>query len=220
MTHLGDGIFGPPTGRAIHARTIADCVCRENRIIHEWLVRDQGAIARQVGMEPRELAQRWLDSAGGWRKPAAGPAPAGYVSHLSGEPMAQHYAHALESLARGASAVATAYDDAVHHIGPGNQTRFGHQEVATYWGVLFGALEVRDFTVEHLAFQRGDGRAERAALRWRAQARHTGSGMLGAATGRPVELLGINHVEFYRGRVIREWVLLDEVALWMQVLAG
>jgi hypothetical protein len=32
--------------------------------------------------------------------------------------------------------------------------------------------------------------------------------------------MGINHVEFWRGRVLREWVLIDEVALWMQVLGG
>lgn len=46
MTHLGAGNFGSPTGNRIHVRTIADCVCKDNRIIHEWLVRDQGAIAR------------------------------------------------------------------------------------------------------------------------------------------------------------------------------
>ena len=30
--------------------------------------------------------------------------------------------------------------------------------------------------------------------------------------------MAINHVEFYRGRVLREWVVIDEVALWMQIL--
>ena len=35
MTHLGDGSFGHATGARIHARTIADCVCKDNRIIHE-----------------------------------------------------------------------------------------------------------------------------------------------------------------------------------------
>jgi hypothetical protein len=28
------------------------------------------------------------------------------------------------------------------------------------------------------------------------------------------------HAEFFRGRVLREWVLIDDVALWMQVLGG
>jgi hypothetical protein len=45
MTHQGDGNFGRASGTKIHVRTIADCVCKDNRIIHEWLVRDQAAIA-------------------------------------------------------------------------------------------------------------------------------------------------------------------------------
>jgi predicted ester cyclase len=220
MTHLGDGNFGAATGRRIHVRTIADCVCKDNRIVHEWLVRDQGAIARQVGLAPGELARRWLDAAGGWVKPVAGPAPAGYRSHLDEAPAAVGYAAALRQMAFGRADAAAAYDDAVHHQGPGGQVRYGQEEVQQFWGALFGALRVGAFDVEHLAFQQGGGRADRAALRWRAQAVHTGAGMFGTPTGRPVELLGINHVEFFRGRVLREWVLLDEVALWMQVLAG
>ena len=83
MTHLGDGEFGAPSGRKVHVRTIADCVCKDNRVVHEWLVRDEAAIARAIGIEPRALAQTWLDQSGGWDKPVAGPAPAGYRSHIS-----------------------------------------------------------------------------------------------------------------------------------------
>jgi predicted ester cyclase len=219
MTHLGGGAFGAPTGRRIHVRTIADCVCRENRIIHEWLVRDQGAIARQIGLAPIDLARQWLAQRGGWNKPAAPPPPTGYVSHVSAAAAACDYAAAIESFNRGTSGVARHYDDAVHQIGPGGETRYGQDEVAIFWRSLFTALEVGTFRVEHLALQRGGGRAERVAMRWRAQTLHRGDGVLGTATGRPVEVLGINHAEFYRGRVLREWVLIDEVALWMQVLA-
>jgi predicted ester cyclase len=218
MTHLGAGNFGPPTGARIHVRTIADCVCRDNRIIHEWLVRDQGAIARQVGLAPRDLAQRWLDVAGGWHKPQAGPAPQGYRSHLSTDAQAQHYAQALQEQAFRRGNAALTYDDAVHQLGPGGQVRYGHDEVQQFWAGLFGAFHVTSFEIEHLAMQQGDGRADRAALRWRAQAVHTGDGMYGQPSGQSIELLGINHVEFFRGRVLREWVLLDEIALWMQCL--
>jgi predicted ester cyclase len=31
--------------------------------------------------------------------------------------------------------------------------------------------------------------------------------------------MGINHVEFVNGKVVREWVLIDDVAVWMQVLS-
>jgi predicted ester cyclase len=71
---------------------------------------------------------------------------------------------------------------------------------------------------------RGGGRPDRIALRWRAQARHTNpmavDGMFGPASGRGVEIMGINHAELVDGRVLREWALVDEVALWMQILTA
>lgn len=224
MTHLGGGVFGPPTGRRIHARTIADCVCRHNQIIHEWLVRDQGAIALQVGMQPRELAALWLAERGGWKKPVAGPAPEGYISFIDTRPQARRYAQAIESVARGGKLPLDVYDEAVHHLGPCETTRYGHVEVAGYWQALFAAMEVEDFTTEHLVLNQGGGRPDRVAMRWRAQARHTNRGaehgVFGAASGQRVEIMGINHMEMVGGKVLREWVLIDDVALWMQILQG
>ncbi len=222
MTHRGDGSFGKASGRRVHARTIADCVCKNNRIVHEWLVRDQGAIALQIGLEPRELAQTWLNQRGGWNKPVAGPAPAGYRSHVGKEPDAQSYAQAIKAFARGQTTAAVVYDEAVHHIGPCETTRYGLAEVTGFWQSLFGALQVDVFMIEHLAWNHGGGRPDRVALRWRATARHTNhgasDGMYGPASGRRVEVMGINHAEFVNGKALREWVLIDDVALWMQVL--
>lgn len=223
MTHRGGGLFGPASGRRVHARTIADCVCKNNRIVHEWLVRDQGAIAQQIGLQPRALAQTWLNQRGGWHKPVAGPPPQGYQSHVSRQAPAQAYAQAIEAVARGRTPETGLYDEAVHHIGPCETTRYGHVEVAGYWQDLFSALEVDHFAVEHLAMNQGGGRPDRVALRWRASARHTnrgaGDGLYGPATGRSVEVMGINHVELVGGKVLREWVLIDDIAVWMQVLS-
>lgn len=218
MTHLGDGVFGPGSGRRVHARAIADCVCKDNRIVHEWLIRDQAAIALHIGVQPRDLAQRWLNERGGWDKPVAGPAPSWYVSAISGERAAQDYAASLADFAQRRGDPSLVYAGAVHHIGPGGVTRYGQEEVGGYWSDLFSALVPERFEVEHLALQRGGGRADRIALRWRAHAVHRGNGMFGVATGKPVEIMGINHVELHDGKVVREWVLVDDVALWMQVL--
>lgn len=222
MTHRGDGLFGQASGRRVHARTIADCVCRNNRIVHEWLVRDQGAIAMQLGLQPRELAQTWLNQRGGWTKPVAAPAPDGYQSQRDRHPAALAYAQAIEAVANGRQLATDLYDEAVHHIGPCETTRYGHAEVVAYWQALFAAMQVDRFDVEHLVLNQGGGRPDRAALRWRAQARHTNrgaaDGLFGSPSGNPVEIMGINHVELVNGKVLREWALIDDVALWMQVL--
>ena len=118
------------------------------------------------------------------------------------------------------------YDDAAHLIGPGERSYYGHVEIAGFWRDMFSALRVSTFVVDHLALQcdmAQSGRADRVAMRFRAQAVHepltTGANRYGEGTGRPVELLGIVHAEFVRGRVIRQWVVLDDVATWMQILS-
>ena len=225
MTHAGEGSFGPASGARVQARTIADCVCKDNRIVHEWLVRDQAAIALQIGSTPQALAQAWLNQRGGWHKPVAPPAPAGYVSHISPHPLAQAYAEAIQALAHGAGDVAAIYDEAAQQISPGEHTSYGHDEIAGFWRSVFGALCVQQFTVEHLAWQQDQatsGRSDRLALRFRAKTSHKPCEdwllRYGKESGRTVELMGIVHAELVQGRVLREWVLIDDVAIWMQVL--
>ena len=233
MTHLGDGNFGPATGKKVHARTIADCVCKNNRIVHEWLVRDHAAIALQIGSTPRALAQQWLNQRGGWTKPVAGPAPDGYVSYLSTDPLAVRYAKTLVDLANGAGqdkgqvdeGVASIYDAAAQQIGPGESTSYGHAEIADFWCSVFGALQVGQFDIEHLAIQRdleNTDRSDRLSLRFRATTIHSPRpeciSRYGSSSNRSVEVLGIVHAEFVQGRVVREWVLIDDVAIWMQIL--
>ena len=231
MTHLGDGAFGAPTGKKIAVRTIADCVCRDNRIIHEWLVRDQSAIAKQIGLAPAELARRWLlasqvkdenskvqSGRAVWDKNAANAVPDGYFSFLSVDADAQRYANSIADFSRAKDA-ASVYDEAVHQCAPGGTTYNGIDDASGYWQRLFACFQVTNFTIEHLALQQDDGRAKRIALRWRAMAVHCGTGEFGAPTGKIVEIMGINHVEVWRNLIIREWVLIDEIALWMQVIA-
>ncbi|MGB0699354.1 MAG: ester cyclase, partial [Parvibaculales bacterium] len=58
MTNLGESEFGPATGRKILAHTIADCLCHENRIVKEWLVRDYAGIVIQMGRDIDEAAAK------------------------------------------------------------------------------------------------------------------------------------------------------------------
>jgi predicted ester cyclase len=229
MTHAGPGAFGAPTGRPVFARTIADCVCINNRIVHEWLVRDQAAIARHIGLHESELAQRWLNERGGFSKPAMPPAPAPYQSAIDSSSTAQSYAQLYEALWCGtagaeATLLTTHMSDVISAL-PGGETRVGvagAAGLANFWQSLRGAFPQAQFTVEHLAANPrplGESGSKTAvAMRWRVQAQHTGGTRYGAPTGRAVEVLGICHAEFENGRVQREWVLIDDVALWMQVL--
>lgn len=173
----------------------------------------------QLGLEPRALAQRLLNERGGWKKPILGPAPAGFLSEISRASLASAYVVAIEDLAmRNEKRARGICDSAVQQSGPGGQVIYGFHDVLSFWSGLFAALGVQNFCVEHLAFQTGGGRLDRLAARWRAKTTHSVDGRYGVATGKPVELLAICHAEFVAGRVIREWVLIDDIAIWMQIL--
>lgn len=221
MTHAGPGVFGPPTGRAIYVRTIADCICINNRIVHEWLVRDQGAIARQVGREPRELAQSWLDAAGRFAKPSMPPAPAPYRSLIDAHPAASILANSLRSIwsHHAFDALPSSHAQAIIASLPGGDTAVGLRELHRFWASFLSCFEPADLLVEHLVANEKSGRATAVAMRWRSHVHHTNRGRFGEPTGRKVEVMGITHAEVQSGRIVREWHLVDELAIWMQVLA-
>jgi predicted ester cyclase len=221
MTHRADGPFGPASGRRVHARTIADCVCRDNRVIHEWLVRDQAAIARQVGLHERELAQAWLAQRGPIAKPPMPPVPGGYRSHIDQGALATSYRALYEGLwaGRGVDAVLSSHDRAALLAAPGGETQYGHLEIRDFWIPFLAAFPRAQFELEHLAEVQRPGRNPAVAMRWRVRAWHEGPGRYGEPGGRQVEIMGISHAEFAAGRILREWLLIDDVALWMQILA-
>ena len=64
-THSRPGVYGEPTGKKLDYRIIADCHARNNQIDDEWLIRDQGAIVRQLGMSPQDYARDLIEKEGG-----------------------------------------------------------------------------------------------------------------------------------------------------------
>jgi hypothetical protein len=66
-THLHDGMYGKATGKKLTYRIIADCHAINNQINDEWLIRDQTAIVKQMGWEPKAFAMDLINREGGAR---------------------------------------------------------------------------------------------------------------------------------------------------------
>jgi hypothetical protein len=228
MTHLGDGNFGKATGKKIHVRTVADCVCKNNRIVHEWLVRDQGAIALAIDKTPEVLAREWLASRSAPLLPLPQPAaPIWWHNPMSKEPMAAQYANSVVRMLSSDGFDEALYDEAACSLGPVNSMHYGREEIKAFYADYADCISVESYQKESVTFMRASsalGRPPRVALRWRLKGQHKGTGKFGKAQGKSLDILGINHAEFVNinGKwvVHREWVLIDEVAVWMQVLDG
>lgn len=215
---------GRLTGRVIKERVIADCFCIDDQITDEWLVYDRGASARQRGLHPREAALAEIAAEGGperarrpftWRDDRPGP----YLGRGNDDEWGQRYEALLrEVMAAEFSKVLTHYDRAVHLELPGGRTEHGVAEADRFWLGLRASFPSAELVIEHRIGREDPLMSPRSAVRWSLKGRHEGRGMFGPPTGAEVHLRAASHAEWGPWGLRREYVLLDEVHVWKQIL--
>ncbi len=223
-THAGDGVFGPASGTKLHYRIIADCAAINNQIYDEWLVRDLGAIVRQLGVDPRTFAADQITAEGGAGlakhplTPDNDVAPL-YLGSGNAHEVGATYAEILREVLSGRTgAVEQHYDRAVQLESPGGRTVHGWDATSRFWADLRESFPDAVFGIHHQIGRSDPDMAPRAALRWSLTGSHSGAGSFGPATGAPVHVMGISHAEFGPRGLHREFVLFDEVAIHKQIL--
>ena len=231
-TNLGASEFGPATGRQISFTTIADCLCLENRIIEEWLVRDNAAIVRKLGFDIVALAaaQAEADKANGpalWRQEAmatvrnrTSPILASAMPDAARHPQdfaCWYFASVLQDLT--AQAIAAAYAPIAHINLPDERRAVGHDAIAASRSAIFGCFDRSAYTLDHIGAVI-EGPYTDIALRWSYTARHACDGLYGAATGRDIYILAVTHLRTIDGQIVEEWTVFDELALRRQIAGG
>ncbi|MEL6607724.1 MAG: ester cyclase [Pseudomonadota bacterium] len=223
-THTGAGVYGAPTGRKLAYRILADCWCRENAVQDEWLVRDQAAIVTQMGMDVRDWTRDLIAREGG---PDACVKPLSPATDLAGPYTGRGNdtetgARAADLIARimggDLSVVASQYDRACALHYPAHTSDVGRAGADAFWLNLRSAFPSAQFSLDHVIGRDDAGHPPRAALRWSLHGRHDGWGRYGRPSGADVYVLGITHLEFGPRGVSREWTLIDDTAIWKQIL--
>ena len=223
-THEAPGIYGAPTGRRLRYRILADCWIKRDQVRDEWLVRDQGAIVRQMGFDVVAWTRELIAREGGPERcvrpftPAtdvAGP----YAGRGNDDPQGVRLTAILTRIMDADLAVIPAeYDRACELFGPGHAEGHGFAAADRFWLGLRAALPSAAFRVEHAVGRSDPLLAPRAAVRWSLHGHHDGWGAFGAPTGAEVHVMGITHAEFGPRGLRREWTLFDETAVWKQIL--
>ncbi len=228
-THLGDGIYGEATGKRLTYRIIADCHAINNQINDEWLIRDQGAIVRQMGMDPKSYAIELIANEGGPdhcvrpltpETDVQGP----YQSPGNDDEWGERYADILTKIMNAdMAAIPAEYDRAVQSEYPGGKTGHSWDPVDRFWMGLRASFPSADFTIHHRIGRQDPTMPPRAAIRWSLSGKHDGWGTFGVPTGADVYILGICHAEFgsfgaAAPTIRREFTLYDETAIWKQIV--
>ena len=223
-THLGDGFYGKPTGKDIYYRVIADCACKGNQVYDEWIVRDQGAMVRQIGYTPKEFAQIMVDKEGGFEKAKKlfdknDIKPSDYQPEkIKKDSAGQKYSEILSKVFEEGYDF-NDYNRASSIYWPGNKLGHGREDVSKFWNSLKDIFTDIKFTIEHVGYLDESDKNPRASIRWFLEGLHSNdSEDYGKKTNSKLFIMGINHVELNQDGIIREWVLFDEVAIWKQIL--
>lgn len=229
-THFGDEpIIGKATMRGTGVTTIADCKVIANRIVEEWLVRDNVTALWQVGADPRAVAATTAaaDMVGdparhSWRADAI----------LATRTLADaaiedgHPAAPLAAMLR-AAFMDEMYGDAAALLSPSVEVRWpsGRRGFGRgYWiGCLMqlcSALHDRTFCCEHVAARPLPNGDTAVALRWSMAGTHGGTGGWGDASGRDLWLLAVSHYRVRAGLVVEDATVFDEVSILRQIAGG
>jgi hypothetical protein len=229
-THFGDEAgVGAATMRGSGTTTIADCKVVANRIVEEWLVRDNCRALWQVGTDPRALAQsQALADAEGdqsrhaWRRAAIedvrkledATIPQGHPAALPAAMLRQAFARDLYGEA------ALALSPTAEIRWPSNRHGFGRG----YWigcaMQLSAMLHNRAFRLEHVAARPLPHGDIGVALRWSLTGFHRGVGAWGPPSGKELLLMAVSHYRLRAGAIVEDITVFDEVAALRQIAGG
>ncbi|MEH6550337.1 MAG: ester cyclase [Pseudomonadales bacterium] len=230
MTNMGTSDMGPATHEHATISVIAHCVVKDNRIIEEWLVRDNFSLAEQLGFEPEEVAME---------KAAAAPSPrfeewkANEIARLiqsvsnerkvlSGTAEQDPKAFIETTLhniwnARMVGDVSQAYAENARVHASANRDLRGHIDIQDFYLQFLGTLSNVRVSVDYLCDNSANNNGIEVAARWTLTGDHTGTALYGEPSGAAILILGESHYQIKDGLIQEEWTVFDELSVLTQI---
>ena len=234
MTNKGASEFGAATGKTGRVTTIADCICRGNQIVYEWLMRDNSFLLKQLGIDLISAAenmagnmvkapqysvfQQWHDEefsrvraqqATSHVWPEAADSKAVKSDALA---LAQNWLQQIFNL-KSLSACRELYARDAQVQWPGGRQATG---IAGVSGMIIQWLaQCADAltTCDHVAVTDFDEHTQDIAIRWSlAGTFQAQQPELARYSGLPFFILGATHLRVTNGKIQNEWTVFDEVA--------
>ena len=225
--HRGYGVYGPPTGRRLRYRVIADCLVKANRICEEWLVRDELSIVRQLGLDERALVAALAQKRAASGAPTVGSAhPAGQLPPAEQPPdlpagpevevFVRQVWHDLWNR-RMLNQVYRHYAPQFECHSASGRELYGQDELAQFVIDWLAAFPDGRMHIDRLTVLGNEQEGYRVAVRWTLVGTHEGYSLYGAPTGKSIRLMGVTHQHLKNRQFVQEWTVFDELALLVQL---
>ena len=231
-TNRGWTPYGPPTGKRVSYRAIADCVCVRDMMVEEWISRDELTLIVQLGLDPLQLAREMaakekdsdmqlgiagdIDHRVGQMPPE--PWPEAQSEEFDPEDFVGRMMHEIWNWKLLNKARDYYHENCVFEC-PSGRSFKGIGDFQTYALSLLSPFPDLSLQLDHFCHV-GDERAGyRVATRWSISGTHTGYGPYGEPTGKPIRLMGFSHHVIKDGRIANENTVFDEFVLLKQIVA-
>jgi predicted ester cyclase len=231
--HTQDGHLGPATGKTFVSRTIADCMVYRNRIYREWVVADNMAIIKQLGLDPHKFAEEAAQALYG---KGVKNIDIGENRRLLGQLPPEDEADTsianseleVETLKwlhdvfnrRMFGGIKKVYAPNAQYHGPNMVELYGQAAVLHQHLGLVGSIPDAMYMPQHICSNPCEEGGIKVAVRWLIEGHHLGYGILselGKPTGHRLQVMGMTHFHYKNGRIVDEWNVYDELSLLMQI---
>ncbi len=233
LTHEGNNWghtqYGPPTGKRISYRAIAECEVVEGVIVEEWLARDELSLVHQLGYDVHEMARKMAsqevetsqqftvpaepDRLRGQLPPEAAPSDS---AEFNIEQFVRRALHEVWNW-RLLNKVDDYFSPQYICESAAGRVLYGRNHFRTYILSLLSPFPNLALSIENICALQDGPNSYRTATRWTMMGTHTGPGIYGPPTGKPIRIMGISHHLVENGEFIQEWTVFDEFALLKQL---
>jgi len=230
--NLGYTPYGPPTGKKVLVRAIANCLAKENLIFEEWLLRDELCMINQLGFNLDAIIDR---QARAMLQQGALPIAIGDPDRLVGQhgpqplPARTGVGFDIEDFIRTTyhevwnrrrlNQISKHFDLSHVCITNNNRTLQGPGVRTVAVLNLLAMFPDAGVSVDHVYWTGDDANGYHVAVRWTFSGTHTGYGYLGAPSGAPVRAMCLSQHRIKNGVFKQEFTLVDEMALRRQIAA-
>ena len=221
-THLGDGFYGKATGKKIIYRVIADCLVVKNKIVEEWIIRDEASILKQLGFQIKDFVNQRIND---------GTFIKNDIKFTKNAFIQKNIIHACENeyslkyrdqftklINKKFISLNEFYERSAQLYWIGGELVNTYERIFEKWNSFFTCFKILKCEVSNNIALNQNNMRPRAALRWRLICIHNSDGIFGLPTNKEIEIYGISHAEFGKHGIIREFILIDEISIWKQVL--
>ena len=226
----GPSNFGPATNKDIDVLVIANCVALENRIFLEHVCYNTSSMLLQLGIDLDRMVQKLVSTApAGWprdqktwddlRLSASPEIPICETEKIEGFDIDRFLRETFEIIwnKRDHSELHHFFDQNLHFEGPTNRKISVLEHYINFLRSLVISFPDLELQIDEIYWMGNDVDGYLTSTRWSATGTHSGEGIYGPPTGSLVQIWGITQNQIVEGRIIKEWMLFNELDLMMQI---